>query len=157
LHYLVQALWQCKCTGEPFCDISALMGTEFRTYRIFANEGLVSKLIDRGRDFWYKYVVTKTPPPVDASDGARTMLKSLYPQSGGEPVQSTPELEEMADSLLRARQAVTAAEKEKQLWENKIKSELQDSRAAYGNGWKIRYGTTKKGVRPFVFDHEREE
>jgi putative phage-type endonuclease len=156
MHHLCQALWQMAVTGEPFVDVAALMGTEFRTYRIRYNEDAQSRLISRGRDFWERYVVTRQQPPVDASDGARAMLAKVYPKSDGERLEATSRLNELATALADAREAFEAAKAEKQLRENQIKAELKDARGAFGNGWSVRYATTKAGTRPFVFESEKE-
>jgi putative phage-type endonuclease len=152
LHYLAQAQWQLACTSEPFVDISALLGTEFRSYRIRPNERVQQGLRDRGREFWERYVLTGTPPPVDASEGARAMLKALYPRSAAEPIAATPELEALAEDLRAAREALAAAEAEKRLRENQIKSLLGEASGVFGPGFRIRYATTKAGTRPFVYE-----
>ncbi len=157
LHYLAQCQWQMLVRGKSFVHLSALMGTEFRSYTIRANATVQGGLLARGRDFWDRYVVTGKEPPVDGSEGAREMLTKLYPRAGGDVVAATPELEELADALLQAREAVKQAEYEKQLRENQFKAQLRDARGAFGNGWRIRYANTKSGSRPFVFEHEREK
>jgi putative phage-type endonuclease len=157
LHYLCQAQWQMAVTGETFVDVSALMGTEFRSYTIRANAEVQAQLIARGRDFWQRYVTTKTPPPVDASEGAREMLKRLYPRSGGEPIAATPRVEDLVTKLRIARAGYALAKTAKALAENELKSELKDASGAYGVGWHIRYSTTKAGTRPFCFDDHTDE
>lgn len=157
LHYLCQAQWQMAVTGESFVDVSALMGTEFRSYTIRANPGIQAQLIARGREFWERYVVTGDAPPVDGSDGAKEMLKRLYPRSGGEPIQSTPELEQLVVELRDARARVDAATEQKTLRENQIKKVLGTSSGAYGVDWKIRYSTTRANTRPFVFDDQTDK
>jgi putative phage-type endonuclease len=151
IHYLCQALWQIACTGAPFVDVSALLGTEFRTYRIHANPELQDKIIRRGRDFWHNHILTRVPPPVDGSEGASTMLKLLYPKSGPARISSDPELDALVVSLRAARKAFDDATDERSLCENRIKALLKDASGAFGEGWNIRYGTQKDGKRPFVF------
>ena len=152
LHYLAQALWQLIVTGLSFVDVSALLGTEFRTYRIHRNEPLMQTMVDRGRHFWNTYVRTATPPPVDGSEGSRELLRLLYPRSGAEPLPADPELEELAAKLAEARKALEAATEEKRLRENEIKARLKDARGAFGKDWRIRYSQNKDGKRPFVFE-----
>ena len=157
LHYLTQAHWQMIVTGEPFVDVSALMGTEFRSYTVRTDPELQAKLVQRGEVFWKKYVLTGEPPPVDGSDGASSMLRALYPKSGPPAVAADKEIEDLAEHLLAAREAVTAAETEKKRLENVIKARLGDASGAFGDGWRLRYSTTKAGSRPFVFQHEKEK
>jgi putative phage-type endonuclease len=157
LHYLCQTQWQMLVTGAPFVDICALLGTELRNYRIRPSAEVQSRLLSRGRDFWERYVLTRTPPPADASEGAREMLKRLYPQSEAEAVAATPELEQLAEQLRAARELLESAKEQKQLAENLLKERLKDARGAHGAGWRIRYTTQRDKKRPFVFEHEREK
>jgi predicted phage-related endonuclease len=115
------------------------------------NEAVMQTMVDRGRHFWNTYVRTATPPPVDGSEGAREMLKLLYPRAGAEPLPADPELEALAAKLAAARAALDLATEEKRLRENEIKARLKDARGAFGDGWSIRYSETKAGTRPFVF------
>lgn len=156
LHYLCQCQWQMAVTGARFVDLSALMGTEFRSYTIRANPDVQAKLIARGREFWERYVVTKTAPPIDGSDGATEMLKKLYPRSGGEPIRATPKIEMLVANLREAREAFERAKEDRALRENLIKAELGEASGVLGEDWKIRYSTTKAGSRPFVFEDRTE-
>lgn len=157
LHYMCQAQWQMVCTGEPFCDVAALLGTEFRTYRIRSNVDVQHKLVNRGRAFWEHYVLTKTPPPVDGSEDCRELLKTLYPRSGAEPVQADERLEQLAAALRQAREAVDQATEAKRLQENLFKAELKDARGAFGDGWRVRYAEQRDGKRPFVFENQEDK
>lgn len=157
LHYLCQAQWQMACTGEKFVDVSALMGTEFRSYTVRADVDVQRKLIARGRDFWERFVVTKKQPPVDGSDGAREMLRTLYPRSGADPAKADERLVELVEKLRAAREAHERATQEKTLRENEIKAELKDAGGAFSDDWRIRYSTTKAGTRPFVFEDGKKE
>jgi putative phage-type endonuclease len=156
MHYLCQAIWQMAVTGAAFVDVSALLGTEFRTYRIRRNLDLERQLIERGRAFWNDHVVPRIPPPVDGSDGASQMLRKLYPRDGADPLEADAHLEELARQLVEARDAESSAKEAKRLRENQIKSVLKDARGAFGNGWRIRYAETRAGTRPFVFEIEKE-
>jgi putative phage-type endonuclease len=157
VHYVAQALWQMEITGEPFVHVATLMGTEFRRYTIRPNPGVQRAMVERGRQFWHDYVLTKREPPADHSDGAREMLKRLYPRSSAERVAATPELENVARELLAARRTHAAAERAKKAAENRMKQLLKDASGAFGEGWTVRYATTKANTRPFVFEHERED
>jgi putative phage-type endonuclease len=157
LHYIAQAQWQMMVTREPFADIAALMGTEFRTYRIRPNMEVQARLLDQGRAFWQRYVLTKTPPPVDGSEGAREMLAKLYPRSGGDRIRATPELESLAELLKEARERLSVATYDKKDLENQMRAILGKAPGAYSTRWRVRYSTTKTGSRPFVFEHDLEE
>ena len=157
LHYLAQAQWQMLVTGEPFVHVIALVGTEFRKYTVRGNEGVQRSLVAKGRDFWERYVLTDTPPPVDASKGAGEMLREIYPRSGGERVIADDALEAMAAELVAARASDRAAKAARALAENRMKATLKEAGGARGKNWTLRYSTTKAGTRPFIFDSDEEE
>ena len=145
------------CTGEAFVDVAALMGTEFRSYTVRADADVQRKLVAHGRDFWERYVLTKKEPPVDGSEGAKDMLKALYPRSGGDPVKADARLAGLVIKLREARESHDRATYEKALRENEIKAELKDAAGAFSDDWRIRYSTTKAGTRPFVFEDGKNE
>lgn len=157
LHYLCQAQWQMACTGASFVDVAALMGTEFRTYRIRSNAEVQAKLIAKGRAFWEQYVIPRKPPPVDGSEGASKMLKALYPRGGRESITADESLEQLVAKLEEAREELDRATTEKRRWENEIKAVLKDASGAHGTGWKIRYSETKAKTRPFCFEPDKEK
>jgi len=154
-HILLQGQWQMLITGEPFVDISALMGTEFRSYTLYPHEGIQRMLIERGREWWHRYVVGKTPPPVDGTEGCKEMLKALYPRAGADAIKATPEIEAIAEALAEAKRAVAIAEEKELEAANRMKAELKDARGAFGDGWRVRWAETKKGSRPFYFENDR--
>lgn len=155
-HYLCQGLWQLACRPRaPFVDVSALLGTEFRSYRIRRNERVIAQITAICRDWWHRYVVTKTAPPVDGSEGARSMLKKLYPQSNEQRVPADEALERIAAELHAARAAVDAADAAKALAENQMREALKDCGGAYGDGWSVSYKTSKDGKRPLKFDDKK--
>lgn len=154
MHYLVQAHWQRIIRRAPYVDIAALLGTEFRSYRIHPNARLEEMLVEKCRTFWTDHVVTKTPPPVDGSESARTMLQQLYPRDGAEPIEATEEIETLARQLREARADLDSAEERKRLFENQMKELLKDARGAVGKDWRVRWAATKKGNRPFYFESD---
>ena len=154
LHYLTQAFWQMAVMGWKWVDIAALLGTEFRTYRIRRNEKTQANLIAQGRRFWTNHVLTRTPPPVDGSEGAKEMLAKLYPRSGGERLRSTPELDAIAEEILLASNASEEAAFRHEDAKNKMRSAVGEAPGAFGDKWTLNYSFTKTGSRPFKFTHE---
>lgn len=151
VHYLVQALWQLGCRPRaPYVDVSALLGTEFRSYRIWRDDRTIQNMIDRAGEWWRAYVVTKTPPPVDGSDGAAQMLKRLFPTGAGERLKADEKLEALAADVVAARKALENAETAERLAVNRMKEAVGSAAGAYGDGWNLRFKTQSDGKRPFV-------
>ncbi len=85
------------------------------------------------------------------------MLKALYPRSGGEMIAADADLEQKVERLALAREALERATEENRRRENEIKDTLKDAHGAFGEGWRIRYATTKAGTRPFVYEPDKEK
>lgn len=153
--YLCQVQHQLMCTGEPFCIVAAQMGTRHKYYRILPDVEFQSLVVDRLRAFWFGHVVPRIPPPVDGSDGAREMLKKLYPRSERAMREATPEEEDLARRIMAAHEGLDKAKDAASKLENMMRESVQDWERVVGDGWKIRYKNTKTGSRPFYFEVQK--
>lgn len=155
--HLLQCQWQLACTGEPFAVIAAQMGTRAPRYiRVESDKELQTTMIERARTWWHKYVVTKEPPPVDHTEGARTMLHKLYPSHATPALQADQELEDLAAQLLAIREAYDKVTDQETLLTNKIKERMKDAEAVLGAQWKCTWKRSANGRRPFNFKHQAE-
>jgi predicted phage-related endonuclease len=78
---ILQCQWYCGITGFPRWDVPVLFGNELRIYRVFFNQRLWEILVDRCGDFWRRYVLTRTPPPLEDSGVARKVVESVFPRN----------------------------------------------------------------------------
>jgi putative phage-type endonuclease len=151
--YLVQCQWQMHVTGaRNVIVIAVLGGVEFRKYVVSYDAALAKTLEDAARAFWTNNVLTRTPPAVDGSEGAKRMLKALYPRSERRVVQADAKTEEWMRKLAEAEVAIDAAEASKLEAQNMIKDLVRDADEVIGAGFKASWRTSKDGKRPFKFD-----
>jgi len=85
LMYRIQTTIQMAVTGIRRAHLVALLGAEddVRVYDVPWDVELADLVIGRIVAFWRDYVVTKTPPPADASLEATDAIAKLYPKNTG--------------------------------------------------------------------------
>ena len=143
-YYRPQAEWQMEVCDADECDFAALLGgTDFRIYRIKRDRDLAGMLIDIGAKFWRDHIETKKPPPVDGSEGAKRLLKKIYPKNTS-PMRSATSHEELVVSKLVELDRLEA---ERDLYENKLKESIADAEGLAGDGWSVTYRADVRGRR----------
>jgi len=113
---LIQVQWQMLCSAKEIADVAALLGTEFRVYRVEADRGLQENLVVLARRFW-EQVQTKTAPEITAehADRARDLIALLYPKQKREDLQEfDARTRELAEAYIEAREAEKTAKEEKE-------------------------------------------
>jgi putative phage-type endonuclease len=108
--YLLQAQWYLSLIGAQRWDLAVLLGQQFRIYRINPHKDLQQALHDIGARFWFEHVLTKVPPPVDHTEGARRMLDKIYPIQRDEIRPATDEEMALATSYRQQQHAAQEAE-----------------------------------------------
>ena len=145
-YYRVQGEWQCLVTGAQEVDFAALIGgTDFRIYRCRHDAALGAMLLERGR--WLNHVRTGTPPAVDHSDGAREMLRRLYPRNTRPLLPATSEVAGIARALLVVRRDLADLSKSEATLENRLRAEIQDAEGYFADDFRVTYRANKNGVR----------
>ena len=146
--YHLQVMQQMEVTGlRTWGYLAVLSGGQNFFYRVVDYDEEVAEMIrDAATRFWYDYVLTNTPPPIDASEGWAKWLARRLPDTLGEVVQAPAEAQELIDQIVRAKEAVAAAEEEKDLAENKLKALIGDRRGMYGRGWKATWTSPGKAI-----------
>lgn len=146
----MQVQWQLSLIpGMPAAEVPVYFFAprrEFAIYKLERNEEIIANLVEAGRDFWNNHVVPQIPPPLDASDSSRELLRHLYPQSGGEVLPAP-------DEALRWRNWLEAAKLELKSWEEKKKLAQHHLEALVGNadsllwpdGWRFDWKRQKDG------------
>ena len=86
LKYRIQCTIQMVVTGIRACDLVALIEGEddIRVYPVAWDEELAALIIGRLRDFWHGHVLTREPPPADATHASAELLAKRYPRNRGE-------------------------------------------------------------------------
>lgn len=160
-YVLVQVGWEMHVSGSDIEHVGALTGTEVRTYTIDrAKDGiddLVGSLAEEADRFWTDHVLTKTPPPIDGSAGAKRMLAARWPRQRTGMVKAGPDAEQAARAYFEAKAACEAAETSKELAAQRLKEMTRDFEGLDGDGWRLllkwreptSYTVDKEGYRHF--------
>ena len=135
LYYLIQARWQLFVSGLPVCWLAALIGgTRFERYAIYPTEAQKEALFELAQDFWDRYVVTRSVPPVTESEKTRQALMKMFRKTVPEPVEGGDELAEWLRAYQKANAEKAAAEKAAKLASNHIAAILQEHEVGLVNG-----------------------
>jgi putative phage-type endonuclease len=82
-YVVAQVLWQGWVSGIEDCDLAVWFGTEDEdqlVYRIPYMPDVAEMLHEIGLAFWQDYVLTNTPPPIDASEEWGKYLLEKFPR-----------------------------------------------------------------------------
>ena len=81
-NYLAQVTWEMGVAGVHLCDVAVLFGrSEFGVYTVPFNRELFEGLLEIVERFDLEHVKAQVPPPADAGERYRDLLKSLYPRA----------------------------------------------------------------------------
>ncbi len=144
--YLAQVQWTMACVGLHEADLAVLIaGDTFRIYHLKRDLELESMLLEAAEDFWVRYVVTKTPPPPDASEAYGKFIADRFQAEKGATLQANLETTLIASRLKNARAAVALAEAEEQAARNELLARMHAAGAEkiLGDRWSVSYGLTK--------------
>lgn len=152
-YYRPQAEWQMEVCDADECDFAALLGgTDFRIYRLKRDREMAGMLIDIGAKFWRDYVVKKVPPPIDGSEGARRLLKKLYPVNLG-PMKGASAKDEL---IVKRILDIDKLEGERDELENKLKESIADAEGLTGDGWSVTYRADKNKRRSLRWKQKKD-
>ena len=108
----------------------------YEEYEVEKDEIYSEEVVPFLVEWWNKYVATATPPPADGTDGCTESLRAAFPTKVGQLSMSS----EMLD-LLRDREVVkgqiSALNKDKKLFDNRIREILAGSKSMKGDGGSV--------------------
>lgn len=138
-----QLQWELAVTGLQHAHVAAFFGDEVKIYNVSFNVEMFEALREIAERFWRDYVVTKTPPPVDASVSAREWLLDRFPA----PTKAMKPCDSDAiDWVRQLREARTAKEEAERL-ESEAKNRLMEIIGEYegieGNWGRITWRKNK--------------
>jgi predicted phage-related endonuclease len=120
-HYLLQCAWYMALTGLSHWDVAVLFsGNRMEIYTVRRNAELESALLKVGADFWQRHVLTRMPPPIDASRSYTQYLAKKFREGTEQVVPSTPEAEQWAARLREAQEQRARCEQAEQLARNHL-------------------------------------
>jgi putative phage-type endonuclease len=123
--YLTQTQWQMGLTGKKITHLPCLVfSRDMRTYNIHFDEEIFKYLLDRATNFW-KYVVDKTPPPIDNSMSCRKYLTQLFKNGKKEIVpEPSTDLLKGSSQFFKISRVLNALESKKDELSNILLSQI---------------------------------
>lgn len=130
-YYAAQCVWQMAVTNDDRCDLAAFatLSDEYRSFHIYRDEALESKIVDYVREWYDKHIREGTPPDVDGSTGCSQSLAKLFKQESKTFIEPSEDHIELAVKLKGLKQQLAQISEEKKYIENQIKEQIG---TAYG-------------------------
>lgn len=79
--YLPQVIWEMAVTGLRAAHVVVYMGDEPQIYCVPWDEEFFEALYEVAEQFWRDYVLTRTPPPPDATEHYKDYLQRRFPKN----------------------------------------------------------------------------
>lgn len=131
--YLAQAQWYCSLSTLPVARIVALIGVDdLRQYVIESDMEFQEMLHEAARRFWKDYILTDTPPPVDASESCADWLKAKHPASNGVILPATKDAEFWVERLAEAKSGIKELEGQEKAARNQLLALIGDADGVEG-------------------------
>ena len=130
-YYAAQCVWQMAVTGDERCDLAAFatMSDEYRSYNIYRDEAVESRIIEYVREWYDKHIKNGAPPDVDGSTACSKSLAKLFEQESKTFIEPSESHIDLAKQLKEIRRQCAELDEEKRTLENQLKEQIG---TAYG-------------------------
>ena len=130
-YYAAQCVWQMAVTNDERCDLAAFatISDEYRSFNIYRDDSVESRIIDYVRDWYEKHIKQGNPPEVDGSTACSKSLAKLFEQESKTFIEPSEAHIELASKLKDIRRQCAQLDEEKKHLENQIKEQIG---TAYG-------------------------
>jgi putative phage-type endonuclease len=152
LAYLIQCLHYLYITQFDYCYLCVLIGNnELKSYQIYYKDyqKQIEQIIQKEVEFWQKYVLTKTPPPVIAEDSEilqQQFINQIKPQEQELDLTNDDDVQLLLENLESYKQDKKKLEEQISQIENQIKLKLGEYQVAktsrYIIEWKVQERNT---------------
>lgn len=140
---LLQTLWQMAVIGAERCDVAVLVdGREFQMFRNTYNEELLTAVQDRVYDFWTRYVLTDTEPPVHNATDVE-YLRRKFKEPTAELMRPSVDMEGAVARLAEAKAAAKVAEEQEEIAKARVMQLLGGHTGVHTTYGKVSWGTVK--------------
>jgi putative phage-type endonuclease len=140
---LLQTLWQMAVVGAERCDVAVLVdGREFQMFRNTYNEELLTAVQDRVYDFWTRYVLTDTEPPVHNATDVE-YLRRKFKEPTAELMRPSVDMEGAVARLAEAKAAAKVAEEQEEIAKARVMQLLGGHTGVHTTYGKVSWGTVK--------------
>lgn len=142
-HILLQLQHQLAATGYSWGAVCCLIGgNDLRVYRYKSRPTLIAEIRRRVTDFW-RSIAEGREPPVDGSESASTVLKSMYPEVVDDAIEITSnEWAEACNEFHTAGERRRAADATYEEAKNRVIRLLNGHKRGYGMGWQVNTSIT---------------
>jgi predicted phage-related endonuclease len=138
--FVIQCTWQAYVKNWARVHLAALLGTEIRLYIVERDPDLEGVLVEQVDRFRRDHILTRVPPEIDGSAGARRMLKARWPSATETLLQANIETEQQARIYFDAKRQIDALEATRELAAQKIIQYIGSNGGVKGDGWRCLYG-----------------
>jgi predicted phage-related endonuclease len=146
--YLCQTTWYQSLTELERWDLSVLLGGQtFRTYYLKREKELEQTLLATGEQFWNKHILTRTPPPRDASPAWKVFFKRWFPVEKEPLREATPAEEHLMADLWEVRQQLKNLSDLNETLSNEMRFLIGDARGIQGKDWSVTFTKNKDGEK----------
>lgn len=123
-----QVQWQMYVTGMPQAWLGVFhSGFRFEVYELHRDDRDINFMVMRAGEFWERYVLTGTPPPVDDHDATARAIGQVWPEHDPGKTVDLSNLAEIIDERARLKAQIKAAEVELAKAENLIRETFADA------------------------------
>lgn len=138
---LAQVQWEmyvlraCDVARADLAHVAAMFGTELRVYPVPRDEELIGGLVELVDVFVERNIVGGETPVVTSAnaESARRIVAARYPSVRRGMIESTPEIELLAQAYLLARSTKDAAEAEQNLAAAELCARIGDAEGVEGS------------------------
>lgn len=142
--YYPQTMWEMAVTGLQDTDVVALLGRIPTVYHVPFDVEMFDSMRQIVEDWWARYVVTCTPPPIDGSNSYLDYLRAKYPRNFAGPRKpATPEVDQWVAQLQEAKRLAKEAERLEGEARNNIVNFIGDADGCEGEWGHITWRRTK--------------
>lgn len=139
--YMLQVQHYMAVTGYKAWWLAVLIGgNTFRILQVDRDDEIIELIKDRAQEFWETYVVPQVIPPLDGT--SRETLLQLYPESNGETVQLTSEINRLVGQRQAINASIKALQEEKDTLETKIIGAIGSAEVGESRDYTVKYKTT---------------
>lgn len=126
-YHFVQVQWYLGIYGGEAGTVAYLCGGyKLKYFEFSRDDNLISMLQDQAREFWNKYILTKTPPPATNQEDLKHLFPKALPNTF---ITADDSLLDKVKDLQRIKITIKDLEKQAGQLEFTIKEYLQDKEA----------------------------
>jgi len=156
--YYIQCVHYLAVTGWDkwyLCVLILGSPDEPIIYEIERDEFEIKALMEQERDFWERYVVTGTPPPMDGTQATGNALSAIYSETRYDAI--TIGQETAITNFVALQAQIRALEDERDKWKHVIQGDMGEYELAQCGRWNIYWKSqTRKtfDYKAFIADND---